>query len=597
MTDQQSKSPQFGELRFQAEARLGSSAERLSDMSPEEVAELVHELQTRQIELEMQNEELRTTQEELAESRDSYSDLYDLFTVGYLTVSEKGLILEANLAIADLLGKERRSVIKERFSAFIVSDDQDAYYRYRRNLLESRERQSCEVRMRREGSDPFWGRLDGAVVDTTEDKEIWLRLAITDITVRKQVEDSLLESEKRFMDVLRTSGDAILLIDGETFVDCNEATARMLGYSNREEFLMTHPSELSPPMQPDGMNSFEKANVMIRTAFEKGFHRFEWTHRKADGEDFPVEVSLTPIPYQGRTILHCLWRDLTDHNRAKEQLLRSETKFRTLYDSTSDAVMLLDEKGFFDCNDATMRIFGCKDKAEFCAKHPADLSPAEQPCGTSSMTLANRRIATAMENGSNQFEWIHKRLDTGEDFPAEVLLNALELAGRPVLQAVVRDITERKRAEEALRESEERFRRFAVASGYGFAMGELSGRLIFANAATLRIVEEESEEAFTDKTFYQYYIPEDAERLKQQILPIVLEKGRWVGEVPLLSARGNLIPTEQNIFLIRDEQGTPRMVGNIITDITERKQSEVELEETRDKAEAANRARASFWPT
>jgi PAS domain S-box-containing protein len=126
----------------------------------------------------------------------------------------------------------------------------------------------------------------------------------------------------------------------------------------------------------------------------------------------------------------------------------SESRFRTLFESSSDAVMLLDEKGFFDCNGATVRIFGCEDKAEFCSKHPADLSPAEQPCGTDSIVLANERVATAMKNGSNFFEWTHKRLDTNKTFPAEVLLNAMKLDGRQVLQAVVRDITDRKRAEE-----------------------------------------------------------------------------------------------------------------------------------------------------
>ena len=145
-------------------------------------------------------------------------------------------------------------------------------------------------------------------------------------------------------------------------------------------------------------------------------------------------------------------REVIERTQSEAELRQSETRFRTLFDSTSDAVMLLDEKGFFDCNDATVRIFGCKDKAEFCSKHPADLSPAEQPCGTDSMTLANQRIALAMKKGSNRFEWMHKRADTGEDFPAEVLLNALELDGRLVLQAVVRDVTERKRAEEELKD-------------------------------------------------------------------------------------------------------------------------------------------------
>ena len=133
---------------------------------------------------------------------------------------------------------------------------------------------------------------------------------------RVETGELLRESEQRFMDVLYAADDAILLIDGEKFVDCNEATARMLGYPGRDDFLMTHISELSPPEQPDGRSSIEKAGDMIRTAFEKGFHRFEWMHRKADGEDFPVEVSFTPITYQGKTILHCLWRDLTEHKNA-----------------------------------------------------------------------------------------------------------------------------------------------------------------------------------------------------------------------------------------------------------------------------------------
>ena len=124
-------------------------------------------------------------------------------------------------------------------------------------------------------------------------------------------EQRVQESEQRFMDVLHASDDAILLLDGRTFIDCNEATARMLGYPSRDDFLMTHPSQLSPPRQPDGRDSFEKAEELLQTASERGCQRFEWVHRKASGEDFPTEVTLTPITYHGKTILHCLWRDLT----------------------------------------------------------------------------------------------------------------------------------------------------------------------------------------------------------------------------------------------------------------------------------------------
>lgn len=131
------------------------------------------------------------------------------------------------------------------------------------------------------------------------------------------------------------------------------------------------------------------------------------------------------------------------------QYKQAELKYQTLYESSSDAVMMLDEKGFFDCNEATVKIFGCKNKNEFCGKHPSDMSPATQPCGTDSMTLASLQIDAAMNKDLNQFEWVHKKID-GTEFHADVLLNTMELDGKQVLQAVVRDITERKQAEEAI---------------------------------------------------------------------------------------------------------------------------------------------------
>ncbi len=141
----------------------------------------------------------------------------------------------------------------------------------------------------------------------------------------------------------------------------------------------------------------------------------------------------------------------TERKLNEEVLHRSETRLRTLYDSTSDAVMLLDENGFFDCNKATLAMFGCAAKEEFCLNHPADLSPPEQPCGMESRMLSNEQIAIAMEKGSHQFEWLHRRADTGEVFSAEVLLNSMKLDGRKVLQATVRDITKRKQAEEEIK--------------------------------------------------------------------------------------------------------------------------------------------------
>jgi len=120
------------------------------------------------------------------------------------------------------------------------------------------------------------------------------------------------------------SADAILIIEGETFVDCNRATVDMLRYRDKAELLRTHPSELSPSHQPDGRDSFEKANEMIAMAIASGSHRFEWDHKRADGEVFPVEVLLTAVPHGETSILHVVWRDLTERKQLEDQLRQSQ---------------------------------------------------------------------------------------------------------------------------------------------------------------------------------------------------------------------------------------------------------------------------------
>jgi len=131
------------------------------------------------------------------------------------------------------------------------------------------------------------------------------------------------------------------------------------------------------------------------------------------------------------------------------QFKESEEKFRTIFESSNDAMMLLDEGGFVDGNDATLKVFGLKSKDEFLGFPPGELSPPFQPDGTDSVEAAKERIAVAMRDGRNFFEWTHKRAD-GRPFPAEVMLSAMTLEGRTVIQGTVRDITERKRAVEDL---------------------------------------------------------------------------------------------------------------------------------------------------
>jgi len=123
-----------------------------------------------------------------------------------------------------------------------------------------------------------------------------------------------------YRELFERSADAILIIEGDKFISCNDAAVEMLRYGSREEVLQTHPSELSPPSQPDGRDSFEKANEYMAIAFSRGSHRFEWDHRRADGEIFPVEVLLTAVQEPGRETLHVVWRDITERKMLEDQL-------------------------------------------------------------------------------------------------------------------------------------------------------------------------------------------------------------------------------------------------------------------------------------
>jgi len=160
--------------------------------------------------------------------------------------------------------------------------------------------------------------------------------------------------------------------------------------------------------------------------------------------------------------LHIL-SDITGRIAAEKSLAKIVAQFKLLFESSPDAIMLLDDKGFYDCNPATLAIFGCAKRSEFVGKHPSQFSPPMQSNGVNSMQLADQRIADAFKNGSNIFDWVHCKLD-GTLFPAEVLLVAFEHEGKHVLQATVRDITTRVNYEKKLADEADKLNRSLAAT-------------------------------------------------------------------------------------------------------------------------------------
>ena len=189
-------------LRKKAEEIFRTTAEEAlatpDEMSAEEVRRLLHELRVHQIELEMQNDELRRTQDELEVQRARYFDLYDLAPVGYVTVSEQGMILEANLTAATLLGVTRGvRTLQPTFSMWIFKEDQGVYYLHRKKLFETGEPQACELRMVRKDGTSFWVHLE-ATTAQGEDGAPVCRVIMSDITEMMKIQEAL---QKALQDV------------------------------------------------------------------------------------------------------------------------------------------------------------------------------------------------------------------------------------------------------------------------------------------------------------------------------------------------------------------------------------------------------------
>jgi PAS domain S-box-containing protein len=296
-------------LRQQAEKRLlektALSPENLEALSPAAMRRMLHELRVHQIELEMQNEELREAQAALDVVRARYFDLYDLAPVGYCTVSEQGLIMQANLTAASLLGMPRGALVKRPFTRLILKADQDIYYLHRKKLLESSDPQSCELRMVRNDGTQFWAHLTvSAVHDAAGAPE--MRAVLSDITERKRVEQALAKADSLQSAIFNSVNFSSIATDAKGIIQIfNVGAERMLGYTAAEVMNKITPADISDPEEVIARAAALSAEfaVPIAPGFEalvfkasRGIEDiYELTKVRKDGSRFPAVVSVTAL--------------------------------------------------------------------------------------------------------------------------------------------------------------------------------------------------------------------------------------------------------------------------------------------------------------
>lgn len=290
-----------------------------------------------------------------------------------------------------------------------------------------------------------------------ERQEITGGLLMTqNITARQIAEEALRESEEKYRCIVETADEGIWMIDAEgktTFV--NQKMADMLGCTVEE----TIGQPLFAFMDEEGM-AIAGANLNRRREGIREQHDFKFLRQ--DGSELWAIVSSNPLSdKQGRYVgALAMVADITDRKQTEAALQQSEAKFRLLYELTSLAVLMLDENGIRNVNNATIELFGATSQGQFVGKNPGELSPPFQASGRDSLSMANEMIAIAFQRGNYRFDWLHQRLD-GTDFPAEVVLTVIQVGNEKVIQAVIQDLTDRFLAEETLVRSEQALRQQA----------------------------------------------------------------------------------------------------------------------------------------
>jgi len=180
-----------GELRRRAENRLRKQPPKQARAKKQADAQrILQELQIHQIELELQNEELKQAKAEVDAGLEKYTDLYDFAPVGYFSLDEQGLILEVNLTGATMLGVERTRVIGRRFQLFVVPQGRPAFHGFLERIFSGHEKQVCEASLLNAGRAAFWADLQGMSAVGIRGARKWCRVAVIDISVRKQAEET-----------------------------------------------------------------------------------------------------------------------------------------------------------------------------------------------------------------------------------------------------------------------------------------------------------------------------------------------------------------------------------------------------------------------
>ena len=388
---------------------------------------------------------LKDNEEKLRLITDNLSEMVTL-------TDAAGRIQYANPSHQRILGFDPKTLVGRCTLEFMHPDDRPRVMAQHAAVFEGRASGRTEYRCLKADGSYVW--LEGSVRFLRNDagNGTGMLYCARDLSEQKGAE----ATRRQYEHIVRSATDMLALVD-ENFVYVtanaayNEAFADATGtVAGRRVVDVMGETVFNEIVSPQAARCFAGETA----------HYQRWFNFPNTGQRY-MDVTCTPYRGGGTQIIGFVvtGHDITDIKQAEERLRESEEKYRSLFESSRDAIMTLGPPSWdlTSGNPAMLQMFKAPDEADFVSRPPWEYSPKYQPDGRSSADKAMEMIERAMREGSHYFEWTHKRR-TGDEFPATVLLTRIEIAGKPMLQATVRDITEIKRAEEERSKLEERYR-------------------------------------------------------------------------------------------------------------------------------------------
>ena len=416
----------------------------LEALSPEEILRIIHELQVHQFELEMQNEELIRVQTELDLARERYFELYELAPMGYCTISEQGLIVEANFKAATLLGVDKGALVGRQIALFILDEDQDIYYLHRKQLLQGGEPQVSELRMTRSDKMVFWARLEANITTHDSSIEPVCRIIMTDITEQKHAtEDVLRESDTKHRRLFENMTQGVIYqAANDEIISANPAAQRILGLTLDQLLGKTSLDPRWKSVRHDGSDlPGEEHPSMVALRTGKPVERYIMGVIKQPENAYTwISVTAVPIFHLGETTpfqVYVTFDDITEQRQAEQNY---RTLFQEMLDGFALHEIICDCEGrpvdyrFLAVNPAFEKMTGLK-AADVIGRTVLEILPSTESCWIETYGRV------ALTGDSIHFE------NYSSDFQKHFEISAFRPAPNQFAYSFA-DITDRKKAEQ-----------------------------------------------------------------------------------------------------------------------------------------------------